>query len=699
MSRSLHKHALTSGRLRLFFAGAAFLQTGCFPLDESGGDTPSGIPSDGGPATGDTGSAVPRESDAGVLPDLDDGGQGDAGAGPVPPFPVGTSEQTLVTDGVERAFTLHVPAAAGAAPKALVLVLHGSGGSTPTEIRSALSVFIDVADREGFVVAFPKGLPSEDGEGRAGWVDCRGDSTVQGDADDVGFLTELIVTLRTRFGLESPRVFMAGNSNGALMTFALVKHRPDLLGAVATANANLPAAPRDGPCAGSLPGPMPILLAHGTADPVMPYDGGCVGALGGTSTCTRGTVVSASDTVAAFRQANATGDSAEVTTIDVAQDDGGAAVRHVYVGPAMGAAPVEWWKLEGAGHTLPSRTVNAPTVTAGGTQNRDVEFAEIVWDFFAHRLPAEPPPETDDGMSDPGVPDAGLLLPVGVSSDVAFPETPGRLVDAYVPSAAPQRVVVFLHGGGGTKEGVAGQLGLSDLTQPALDALGAVWMVPQGESLGGNPATWSNHVMTSDEDDVAYLTTLAGVLRGHWPSTPIVLAGHSNGGMMTHRMWCEAGSAYDEYMSVAGPPSVRFDPDLGELPCVGVRPYWAIVGDTDRVLNTEGNGLDATWTIDTSLVDASPEAFLNPTLINEARAHRALRARGLCPESTLLDPVDVPATAPRRREWSDCGGRLRFWWVRAQQPYPAFGLGNHTIRNLEEDGDFVLRDLIADGFD
>jgi predicted esterase len=317
---------------------------------------------------------------------------------------------------------------------------------------------------------------------------------------------------------------------------------------------------------------------------------------------------------------------------------------------------------------------------------------------------AGPPPGggSDGGDDDAGSPQAPPRFPRGFGDDVVLPETPGRIVDSYAPSAPPRRVVVFLHGGGGSKDAVAGQLGLTELPQAGLDALGALWILPQGEALDANPRTWSNHVMTSGEDDLGFLVRLAGVLRDEWPTASLVLAGHSNGGMMTHRVWCEAGEAYDEYVSVAGPPSVRFDPadpERGALPCTGSRPYRAIVGNADHVLATEGNMLAATWSIADRLVDASPDAFLDPTLMNEVRAHRALRAPALCRGEPLAAPVDVPAANPRRREVSDCDGRLRLWLVLSQQDYPVFALGNHTIANLQNDGDFVLREVIAAGVD
>ena len=78
----------------------------------------------------------------------------------------------------------------------------------------------------------------------------------------------------------------------------------------------------------------------------MPWGGGCVADIGGN--CNRGRVISAEATRDRWLQING---------------------------------------LDGAGHTTPSRTVLSPPNPVTGIQNRDIEFAEIVWAFFKARLP------------------------------------------------------------------------------------------------------------------------------------------------------------------------------------------------------------------------------------------------------------------------------------------------------------------------
>ena len=304
----------------------------------------------------------------------------DAGAN----YPAGLSEHTITVDGAERRYRVHMPAPQGAAPRALVLVLHGGGGIGPDVTRLGahpLAVFRTVADREGFVVVYPAGLPARDG--RSGWVDCRGDERLFSGADDVGFLSALIERLRTTFAVPPRHVFITGSSNGAMMSFALAIARPDLLGAVATAGGNLAAQPRPGPCAAGPQSPVPMMMVHGTDDAQMPYAGGCVANLGGA--CNRGRVIGAEASRDRWLQANGLSGATPVQQqVEVDSGDGGPAQRFDYAGPV----PVRWWRLDGAGHTVPSRTVLIPPNRLTGAQNRDVEFAEIAWEFFKERLPA-----------------------------------------------------------------------------------------------------------------------------------------------------------------------------------------------------------------------------------------------------------------------------------------------------------------------
>lgn len=308
---------------------------------------------------------------------------GPAPVAPVAPYPVGLSDASLQVGVVTRQYRVHVPTGVTTAPVALVLVLHGGGGEglgVADAGSHPLSVFRTVADREGFVVVYPGGLPARDGN--AGWTDCRADNLVAGDADDIAFLDALIERVSGQYGLPTTKVFMAGGSNGAQMTMAYAITRAANIAAIATSSGNLPQTPKAGGCSGPPSRRIPVLMTHGTADTLMPYGGGCVANLGGA--CNRGRVIGAEATRDWWLDATGlTGATPLQSVVDIDKTDAGPANRFVY-----GAAPpVEWWRLDGAGHTAASRSVLVSPSSVAGVQNRDVEFAEVAWAFFKARLP------------------------------------------------------------------------------------------------------------------------------------------------------------------------------------------------------------------------------------------------------------------------------------------------------------------------
>ena len=304
---------------------------------------------------------------------------------PEPPYPSGLTEHLMQVGGVTRRFLVHVPSTL-VEPRGVVLVLHGGGGAGAgvSELGThPLSVFRTVADREGFVVAYPEGLPANDAEGLPGWVDCRADNTVASGANDIAFLSALAEGLADDYDLPPSRVFMAGGSNGAQMTHAFAFHHSDLVGAVATGAGSLALTPLPGPCTQGPSQPVPIVLVHGTADTQMPYNGGCVANVGGS--CNRGRVIGAIATRDRWLQINGlSGVVPTETVVNLTQFDAGDAHRFRYEGPV----PVEWWRLDDAGHTVPSRAVLVPPSLLVGIQNRDIEFAEVAWDFFERQLPS-----------------------------------------------------------------------------------------------------------------------------------------------------------------------------------------------------------------------------------------------------------------------------------------------------------------------
>jgi polyhydroxybutyrate depolymerase len=178
-----------------------------------------------------------------------------------PTMEPGDTERTLSVGGQDRTYILHVPPGVEeGAPVPAVIMLHGLS-LTISYIRSATG-FDDISDHGGFIIAYPKGFGSSwNGGGCCGLA-------AQDSVDDVEFVRQIIADLKISFNLDSKRIYAAGFSNGAMMTYRLGCEMAETFAAIATVS-----------------GPMfydecqpdnavAFIHIHGLSDPVIPYAGG-----------------------------------------------------------------------------------------------------------------------------------------------------------------------------------------------------------------------------------------------------------------------------------------------------------------------------------------------------------------------------------------------------------------------------------------
>src|SRR5262245_361151 len=273
----------------------------------------------------------------------------------------------------ERSYALYVPASRAERP-ALVLVLHGSMGSGDQARTGTFYRFDELADRDGFVVAYPDGFERH-------WNDCRRVAPYSANTlgvDDVGFLRALVARLEAELGVDPARVYATGMSNGGQMAYRLALEAPDLVAAVAPVAAGLPDAENlDCTPSGE---PVAVLILNGTEDPMNPFAGGRVALYGLWGD--RGTVLS-SDASAAWwaelaghrapperrRYPDASRDDASWAELVTWSDGPGPEVAHLVV--------------HGGGHTFPHPRWRYPRFI--GPTNHDVDAAGEIWAFFARQ--------------------------------------------------------------------------------------------------------------------------------------------------------------------------------------------------------------------------------------------------------------------------------------------------------------------------
>lgn len=174
-------------------------------------------------------------------------------------------------DGFERTYRVHVPSGYRASePTPLVVVLHGAfSTSAEMELHTGFS---DLADREGFAVAYPDGI------GILGLLQhwnaghCCGKAAADG-IDDVGFVAAVIEDVRRYLNIDAGRIYMAGFSNGAMLTHRFAAERPAMLAAAAPLAGAIGSRDGDG-SEWTIPVPpsgVPMIMFHGRRDERIPY--------------------------------------------------------------------------------------------------------------------------------------------------------------------------------------------------------------------------------------------------------------------------------------------------------------------------------------------------------------------------------------------------------------------------------------------
>jgi len=295
-------------------------------------------------------------------------------------------------DGRERLYKVLEPESYCPGRPALV-ILHGGGQSASKvfEETAPQNAWVRLAEREGLLVIAPNGwnVALERGDtDQQSWNDLR-DAIGRpiSEEDDAGFIAEVVrVETRAR-GIDPRSLFVAGSSNGGMMTYRMLIEYPGLFAGGAGVIANLPE--------NDVPDPevaRPIVIINGDADPLMPWEGGAVGFGNGAP------VRSAIDTLAYWRRLAGADTTPGVIELlpDVAPSDGTRVLRAEFFADPTGPPPVVLYRVINGGHSLPllADDPQTPLPSSFGVRSLDANGAELAWGFFERFLP-EPGPLTD----------------------------------------------------------------------------------------------------------------------------------------------------------------------------------------------------------------------------------------------------------------------------------------------------------------
>lgn len=266
---------------------------------------------------------------------------------------------TLISSGEKRSYLLYVPKSYDPnTPTPLIISMHGFA-EWPAH-QAQISRWNDLADQQGFIVVYPAGTDFP-----LHWRTRGNAPPGQDPALDVQFISDLIDKLEGAYNIDPARIYANGLSNGGGMSFVLSCRLSERIAAVGmVAGAFVYPWEQCKPAR-----PVPAILFHGTADPIVPYQGG-------PSRSFDLPFPAIPDFAAELARRNGCADTPEKIP------PSGAVSGLRWTGCK---ADVIFYSVAGGGHTWPGG-VPLPEFITGPT-SPDIDATRVMWEFFsAHPL-------------------------------------------------------------------------------------------------------------------------------------------------------------------------------------------------------------------------------------------------------------------------------------------------------------------------
>ncbi|MDF2997718.1 MAG: Poly(3-hydroxybutyrate) depolymerase-like protein [Xanthobacteraceae bacterium] len=327
--------------------------------------------------------------------------------------PASAQERSIAVGNLTREFILHTPQNAGPGPWPLVIALHGAW-----QPAGALRSYLDldaIAEREGFAVAYPKGINLLWNDGRGSVA---GIMPIIHKRDDAAFILGVLDTLVAEGIADPGRAYLMGFSNGGFLTAFIACRHAERFAAYATLMMTAPVSYAQS-CRPSRP--IPILLMNGTYDPIVPMFG---------RPTPGARLMSATESAQFFARIDGCGEPVQEPAKNA---------RIVRWNDCAGGSAVAFYQVEG-GHQPPASSVSGTDMLASlllGPRRRGLDAPEEIWTFF-RRFGAWP--QTIDG--NPGV-SVGLPMPAGAAAALngivpgAGPVPGSTSASAFAPAEVP----------------------------------------------------------------------------------------------------------------------------------------------------------------------------------------------------------------------------------------------------------------------
>ena len=302
-------------------------------------------------------------------------------------LPPGDQQLMVEFGGSAREYLVHVPTGTERGKRLpVVFNFHGGGSDAPTQ--KAYSQMDATADRHGFVVVYPQGVPPAPGQQslrtwNAG--KCCGPAK-RTDADDVGFTLAVLDDLAERTPVDKRRVYATGISNGGMMAYRLAADASKQVAAVASVAGQVEVT-KFAPTR-----PVPVMEFHSVDDPRALYNGGLGLPFPGTNIQNQfDSVQEGIDRWVAYDGCRRTPKTAPAVQGETGSGDEGETATRITYARCKQDAEVVLWKLTRSGHVWPGTPIDVSGTPRGavlGESTKIVDANELMWEFFAkHPLP------------------------------------------------------------------------------------------------------------------------------------------------------------------------------------------------------------------------------------------------------------------------------------------------------------------------
>ncbi len=273
------------------------------------------------------------------------------------------SYDTIISGGVKRTYILYVPAIYNASkPTPLIFNFHGLGSSDAQQ--EVYADFRPIADTADFIEVLPQGL-TNNGTGETGWNNF---GTVASANADIEFVSNLIDSLKSKYNINTNRIYSTGYSNGGFMSYDLACFLTNRFTAIASVCGSMISS-HVSACKPSRQ--IPIMEIHGTKDPVVSYSG------------TSGILTSTDiDTLVKFwvNINKCTATPVVIALPNTNKSDSCTATQYDYNGSNCNT--VELYKVINGGHSWPGSSTVLPAANYGYT-NEDFNASVAIWKFFS----------------------------------------------------------------------------------------------------------------------------------------------------------------------------------------------------------------------------------------------------------------------------------------------------------------------------